>query len=344
MKRIPIILALIAAATMMGCAGLRPDRGQGGLPAHYESLAVTYENRGDLKSALYYRRILQDVSPEDDQAKAQVSRLEAMIAHRVAGHLKNAAAYYEKNAYEAARTELMTALKYDPDSKEALEFLKSKAPRQGLLRYKVVKGDSFQSIAQKVYGDPEKDSLVAFFMGQKMTEFPQPGIHVKLPNLSRWPAKDPTTPQPPPDVIKEKLSEAGMLFGEKKYHEVLETTAGILKMDPDNKDAAHFRNDSYYCLGNVLENEGRYRDAMAMFLSVDSAYAGIQERLAGLKKRMHELAEAAYVKGVKHFVNEDLDMAIHAWQRTLDLNPEHGMAKRDIEKARHLLERLKQIR
>ena len=54
-----------------------------------------------------------------------------------------------------------------------------------------------------------------------------------------------------------------------------------------------------------------------------------------------EQAEIHYAKGVKHFLSEELEKAMVEWEETLRLNPEHPMAKRDLEKARRLLKNLK---
>lgn len=57
----------------------------------------------------------------------------------------------------------------------------------------------------------------------------------------------------------------------------------------------------------------------------------------------HEQAEVHYTKGIKHFLAEELDQAIVEWEETLRLNPEHPLAKRDLEKARRLLKNLKRL-
>ncbi len=57
-----------------------------------------------------------------------------------------------------------------------------------------------------------------------------------------------------------------------------------------------------------------------------------------------QLANSHYIKGVKYFTDEELDKAIKEWEETLDLDPNHPKAKKDIENARSLLQRLKEIR
>ena len=44
-----------------------------------------------------------------------------------------------------------------------------------------------------------------------------------------------------------------------------------------------------------------------------------------------------------HFVNEDLKKAIAEWETALALDPEHPKARKDLENARSLLEKLGNI-
>ncbi len=55
-------------------------------------------------------------------------------------------------------------------------------------------------------------------------------------------------------------------------------------------------------------------------------------------------AEIHYGKGIKHFLNQELERAVDEWEETLRLNPDHLNARRDLQKARRMLETLKKIR
>ena len=47
---------------------------------------------------------------------------------------------------------------------------------------------------------------------------------------------------------------------------------------------------------------------------------------------------------MRFFINQKLDEAILSWEQTLALNPEHPKAPKDIEKARGLQQKLKELR
>ena len=69
-------------------------------------------------------------------------------------------------------------------------------------------------------------------------------------------------------------------------------------------------------------------------------FDGIQEAIANLQMIVHDEAGACYRRGVNFFVNEKLTEAIQEWEKTLELDPEHAKAQKNIEKARSLLKKI----
>ncbi|MEJ2039813.1 MAG: tetratricopeptide repeat protein, partial [Desulfosarcinaceae bacterium] len=55
--------------------------------------------------------------------------------------------------------------------------------------------------------------------------------------------------------------------------------------------------------------------------------------------KINARAEMLYRRGVKHFLNEELELAIKDWKETLKLNPNHPKAAQDIENAERLLQK-----
>lgn len=56
---------------------------------------------------------------------------------------------------------------------------------------------------------------------------------------------------------------------------------------------------------------------------------------------LQEQAEIHYARGMKYFLSEELEKAIELWEETLRINPNHPNAKRDIQRARDLLKKLR---
>ena len=83
-----------------------------------------------------------------------------------------------------------------------------------------------------------------------------------------------------------------------------------------------------------------------MFKKADITYKNVREMVANLEKRLQDhktQAENHYQKGVRHFLAEELDEAVQEWEKTLQLDPQHLKAKKDIEQVRRLQEKLRKI-
>ncbi len=60
-----------------------------------------------------------------------------------------------------------------------------------------------------------------------------------------------------------------------------------------------------------------------------------------LDASLQEQADVHYATGLRYFLSEELEQAIEEWEKSLRINPNHSNAKRDLERARTLLQHLK---
>ncbi len=90
--------------------------------------------------------------------------------------------------------------------------------------------------------------------------------------------------------------------------------------------------------GTRLGRDKKYDEAVKAFLRVDSGYKDGDIRLVQNRK---QLAEVHYLRGVKLFIDEEIESAIEEWEATLTLEPAHANAKKDIQNGRNLLQNLK---
>jgi tetratricopeptide (TPR) repeat protein len=95
--------------------------------------------------------------------------------------------------------------------------------------------------------------------------------------------------------------------------------------------------------GQELAAQEDYPAALEMFLQVDSTHDGVQRAIADVKQKLAAQAEEQFKHGVKLFVEENLAGAIAAWEKALRLDPNHTNALDSLEKARRLLQRVKEI-
>ncbi|MCP4694911.1 MAG: polysaccharide deacetylase family protein [Desulfobacterales bacterium] len=137
--------------------------------------------------------------------------------------------------------------------------------------------------------------------------------------------------------------EGVTLLKEGKTLAALSLAQKILKKDPGNDVGVDMKNAVYYQMGKNLLQEDKPREALKMFELAAPDYKDVGALISGTRQSLEARADIHYRNGVKHFVHERLEGAIMEWSKALALDPDHKKAKRDLENARKLLEKLKMI-
>jgi hypothetical protein len=309
---------------------------------------MEYEKEGELQKALQSWEIVASLTPTDDQARKKTEALKTQMETMADQHFKKGLSYFQRNSIEAARKEFLTALLYNPNHQETLTYLKHKLPGEDYVFYQLKGGDTLKEIAKKTYNDPSKDFLIAYFNDLKVDSKLVPGNTLRLPVLESPTTKATIEPKEIPMEAKEISADAKALLSKalayykvKNYRETVSISEKVLEYDPANKEAHQLINESNYQMGRSLLQGKKYKEALDMFDRLDSGYKDVRESVA-LAKR--QLAGEHYLRGVKYFTDEELDKAIKEWETTLTLDPNHPKAKKDIENARTLLQKLKDIK
>lgn len=232
--------------------------------------------------------------------------------------------------------EFLTALRQNPEHREALAFLKERLHGEGFLSHRVAAGETFATIAEKIYGDPQMRLLIAALQGVRPTSRPTPGAVLLLPRAVEKPKA------PVLDVDRE-LATARKLLAEEEFAAAAALMDKVLRQEPANSDARSLADQAHYENGKRLHLAQRYRDALEAFKQVSPGYRDTDAFLNVIRQQLEMEAETHYRLGVKHFVNEDLTKAIAEWQQALELNPDHQKAAQDIENARELLKKLQKV-
>jgi tetratricopeptide (TPR) repeat protein len=317
-------------------------------PEQYRKKAIEYEKNGELPKALQSWEIVTSFIPTDEEVAKRIVALKTQIRTTADQHFKKGLSYYQRNSMEAARKEFLIALNYNPDHQEALTCVKHKLPGEDYTLYQVKRGDTLKEIARKTLNDPDKDFLIAYFNDLRIDSKLVPGKNLRLPVLESAPAKatidTKETTMDSKEILadtKGLLSKAPAYYKFKNYREIASMSEKVLEYDPANKEAHNLINESYYQMGKLLIQGKKYHEALEAFNRVDSGYKDIRESVAFVKK---QLAGEHYLRGVKYFTDEEIDKAIREWEVTLTLNPNHPKAKKDIENARSLLQKLKEVK
>ncbi len=308
-------------------------------PGKYRIKAVEFERKQELGKALLSWQVVHRFKPEDRESAERIKTLDARIHGEANRHFLLGLDYYGRNSIQAARKEFLTALAYDPEHGQALDYLEHKLNEPDFIMYETKEGDTLSRVAKAIYHGSDEDFLIVYFNDLDRNDRLTPGMVLKLPNIE-------SARVVKASYAEEMSNEAKSLFRAKKYEKAVSLAEKILEYDPSNNEANDLKNASYYQLGTLLFQKKEYRDSLRMFKKVDIGFKNVRERVASLEKYLKDeqgRAEEHYNEGVRLFLAEKLDGAIKEWEETLRLDPQHLRAKRDLEKARRLKENLKKL-
>lgn len=146
------------------------------------------------------------------------------------------------------------------------------------------------------------------------------------------------------EITDKELKKAEKLLKEKQYESAIAVAEKILDYDHTNKSAKNLINTTYCQMGRDLINQKNYVQALDVLNDADPGYGCVKKALADVNEILKKQAEIHYLRGVKHFLNEELNDAIKEWEKTLAIDPGYKKAEESIKKARNLLERLEKVK
>lgn len=387
----------------------------------FEEKALAHEKNGNLRQALLAWQIVAKIK-SDPRAQQAIDDLKQAIAAEAELNFKRGLSYYRSGMFAKARNAFLRTIRVAPMHKGARYYLKKRLHMTGQTVYKVRRGDSYSKIAAKIYGDPKKAYLIAYFNDQDPVKPLLTGVTLFLPvldtrarqakpNINTWEAKaqkaldekkydtalaytakikkelsgHPKALQISDEAnfakasaftadgkylsalehlkqvrpsykgrneaisrarhhllkraLKEKISEAETHLKEQAYERAIHVTEEILAQYPKNERARAIQNASRNTLAKQLLDGGEPTAAIELLEKTDPGYKNTEMLLSLARARVKSQAGKHYRKGVNHFINEDLENAIHEWRKALALNPDHPKARQDIENAGRLLEK-----
>ena len=241
-----------------------------GFPEKYRLKAIEFEKSEELPRALFFWKVVHGFALNDQEVQERIEALEARIQKEAERHFLKGVEALHNNSIPTARKEFLIALAFNPEHRQALDYLKNKLNDQEYIVYETKRGDTLKRISQEIYKDPEKEFLIAYFNDLDSRGPLKSEMALKLPVItSIWMSK--------PAYSEEKPIKS------------------IIPLP----------------------------------------------KLPKIELKLQDQAEVHYAKGIRHFLAEELELAIGEWEETLQLNPDHPNAKKDLQKARRLLENLK---
>jgi tetratricopeptide (TPR) repeat protein len=255
-----------------GTTEKNPESAETFLSSSYQRKSLEYEKKNELQMALYYMQIAGSLNPDDKIIAKRIAVLESTIANNARQHFKKGVVYFKKNNLKYARMQFLITLRYNPDHKGALDYLKNRLAPKEYIIYKTKKGDTLKSISRKFYDDYKKDFLIVYFNNLETNKNPAPGTTLKLLMTKSYFTHLAV-------LIRNDLIKARNLLEEERYEEVLKIAGEVLKYDLMNKEAADLKNAAYYHMGMQLSREEKYPEAINTFKKVDPKYKDVKKAI-----------------------------------------------------------------
>ena len=329
-------LSVLVLICLSGCARLQafaertfgkkheqvevPDSNTATLQASRQYLvkAETFARQDEPKLALSYFYLAKALNPNDQAITFEIESLQAAYRQKAEKHLEKGIEHFQKNRFDEARRQFLIVLRYAPENQKALHYLRKRLIPSHYRSYKVKQADNLKLIAKKVYDDPGKDFLVAFFNNLKTDQMPKPGTWLKIPHLEAEFAV-------PFFDVKSELDKAYKALEQKDYGDAVGITSKILEYDYLNKEAAVVRNEAYFQMGLRLVRQDKYEAAMNMLAKVDEEHAGLTPAFQDAHKQELQRAEAL-------LQSKAYARALTVAQRVLQYDPSNAEASELINR------------
>lgn len=149
--------------------------------ARFVEQARLDELSGNLQSAMENLRIALTIQRADRATLAKAREIKAKIDASADTHFAAAKAALDKGDAGAAKRELLTTLRLNPDLTEALDLLKKSLNPDVFTYHKVKEGETIASLAKSEYGNPGAELLITRMNGLTIADKLTAGQTLRLP-------------------------------------------------------------------------------------------------------------------------------------------------------------------
>lgn len=276
------ILSIFVVSAMTGCAHLvKKDDKMGTeysdipLPASSQVQALKDESGARYLMALkYWKDSRQTIDNK-------ISSLAGHLKKTSEEHARKGVSYYEERRGGEAAWEFFEALRYDSSNKEALEYLKKRYRADRFVLYIVKEGDTFEHIAENVYGNFTEAFVVTHFSDATKKEAIVAGAVLKLPLLDSFYSQALLD-------YKRDIAIARKLFNEQQYKKLLPLAEKILKRHPEDQEASYLVNTALVRMANKLRKQGKYEEAIGYLARVNPSFKDVKKEINEIRKLENE--------------------------------------------------------
>lgn len=271
----------------------------------YQIKAVKYERKDDLQLALANWRIAEKL------LIAKINAITSHIENSAEMHFQKGVTLYNTGFKEQAKIEFLKALRYDREHTEALSYLRNWYKTSNTIEYTVKPGDTYRTIANKIYHNYHNDYIVRYFSNHTKNKILKAGDVLKLPVLNVELTKKFFN-------YRKEIQEARKLYHRKHYEPLLIVAENILKHAPTNNEAKFMINTACYKLGEKCFQAGEYKNALEFYKRVDTGFRSVKKNIARVNsaynKKKNETTkyenEKCYYKGMKLYRKKKFSEAL----------------------------------
>lgn len=374
---IPLILLFLLVS---GCASVQKisqqleELPQKMYAREYLQKGRSYENKGDLVGALKQFKLAMTVSPSNQKAIKNRSRIEKALRRSARAHYRKGLKYNKEGKYGRARKQFLVALRLWPDYPEAAKILTT-WKRFEIKRYivhEIRPGENLTELAERYYGDYQKFSIIAKYnyisdaskvkIGEKIKVPEIEGIEflagandikteeqvISDPQLSDWEASlteiETVKEKPAGDQIGFYRDLGRELFRNERYQEALDEFKKVLNIFPEDGVALDYCYRSHFQIAQDLLDRKVYLSARDHFRESLRYNEDCEGCRRNIKKSEDLYKEDHYKKGMQYYGNEQLRDSLREWELVMTMDPNYKRVDYLIDKAKTILKRLEEIR
>ncbi len=341
------ILLFILIVGLGGCAGtLSGFSDDGGssvlLPAATQLQAIKNENEEQYLDALTYWK------HADELVAGKITDISAKLALVANEHVQRGKDLFEQQREDKALRAFLEALKFDPSNKVALDYLLKRYKATRFFPYTVQENDTFDSIAETLYGSSVYGFLVAHFSSVKNEEDLVAGSMINCALLDSFYS-------PALHDYEKEILVARKLYKAEEYEKVLPIAEQIRDKYPDDSEASFIVNKSLLNLAKNLQDDGHFNAAIATLSRVDRRFKNVTKQVEAIRREQNKkyaeyqlLSDDALIeKGNMLYVSGHYLDAVEVYSRIDHQSLERDKAiaavkeKLDIEAENHFKEGIK---
>lgn len=280
MVRATSYLGVLCSLFCLGaCQALVEPRAPVPFPDALQTRALALEARGDTTAAIRYWEAASMVAAE------KVAVLQALRKERIDTELLAAEKALAAGEVEQGIAHLLRVLRMEPSHAEAKARLQGTRSRGLVVPYTVSGGESFETIAGRVYKNVRLAPLVEALHGHDVGK----GEVLWLPSVEA-------------SLVAAQFSYSKAIARARRHYnagankELLAVTEEILSYAPDDSEALYLKNTAAHNLAESLFQQGAYRDALSMYRRVDPYFKNEKPRIEAILSIQKKLREEALAR------------------------------------------------